>query len=82
MTYKIAVLGTGISALGAAHRLSTEKVDVVLYDKNSYYGGHTHSVNYKEGFTFDMGPHVSFTSDPRIEAMLAENGVSLPRLFT
>jgi protoporphyrinogen oxidase len=70
---KIAVLGSGISALGAAQRLANEKVDVTLYDKNSFYGGHTNSLRYKEGFTFDMGPHVSFTSDKRVEAMLADN---------
>jgi protoporphyrinogen oxidase len=69
----IAILGSGISALGAAQRLSKEKVDATLYDKNSFYGGHTNSLRYKEGFTFDMGPHVSFTSDPRIAQMLAEN---------
>jgi protoporphyrinogen oxidase len=69
----IAVLGSGISALAAGQRLATENVSVTLYDKNSSYGGHTRSLRYKEGFTFDMGPHVSFTSDKRIEAMLAEN---------
>jgi protoporphyrinogen oxidase len=69
---KIAVIGTGISALGAANRLKSEKVDVVLYDKNSFHAGHTVSLKYKEGFFFDIGPHVSFTSDERIQKMLAE----------
>jgi protoporphyrinogen oxidase len=69
----IAVLGSGISALAASQRLVGERARVTLYDKNETYGGHTRSVRYKEGFTFDMGPHVSFTSDKRIEAMLAEN---------
>jgi protoporphyrinogen oxidase len=69
----IAVLGSGISALGAAQRLAKEKVEVTLYDKNAFFGGHTNSLRYKEGFVFDMGPHVSFTSDKRIEALLADN---------
>ena len=30
---KIAVLGTGMSAFGAARRLAAEPVDFVLYDK-------------------------------------------------
>jgi protoporphyrinogen oxidase len=70
---KVAILGTGISAFGAASQLKSEKVDVVLYDKNSFHGGHTVSLKYKEGFTFDIGPHVSFTSDTRIQEMLAAN---------
>lgn len=73
VTSHITVLGSGISALGAAQRLRRENVQVSLYDRNSFFGGHTNSLRYKEGFTFDMGPHVSFTSDKRIEAMLAEN---------
>ena len=70
---KVVILGTGISAFGAANRLKSERTDVVLYDKNSFHGGHTVSLKYKEGFTFDIGPHVSFTSDTRIQEMLAAN---------
>lgn len=70
---KVAILGAGISAFGAANRLKTERADVVLYDKNAFHGGHTVSLKYKEGFSFDIGPHVSFTSDTRIQEMLAEN---------
>lgn len=70
---KVAILGTGISAFGAANRLKGEPLDVVLYDKNTFHGGHTVSLTSAEGFTFDIGPHVSFTSDTRIQEMLAEN---------
>ena len=70
---QIAVLGTGMSAFGAAHRLSGEHTKTVLYDKNAYFGGHTISLKYKEGFTFDIGPHVSFTSDGRIQDIFAES---------
>jgi protoporphyrinogen oxidase len=69
---KIAVLGTGMAGCGAAYRLQDEGADVVLYDKNPYPGGHTVSLTYEEGFTFDIGPHVSFTSDPRIQEIFAE----------
>lgn len=70
---QVAVLGTGMSAFGAAHRLSGESATAVLYDKNTYFGGHTISLKYKEGFTFDIGPHVSFTSDGRIQDIFAES---------
>ena len=69
---KIAVLGTGMSAFGAAHRLTGESVDVMLYDKASFFGGQTVSFRSPSGFTFDKGPHVSFTKDERIQAILAE----------
>ena len=69
---KIAVLGTGMSAFGAAHRLAAEPVDVVLYDRASFFGGQTVSFRSPSGFTFDKGPHVSFTKDERIQALLAD----------
>lgn len=69
---RIAILGSGISALGAYNQLAAEP-GVVLFDKNDRYGGHTMSLRYPQGFTFDMGPHVSFTSDARIQQMLADN---------
>jgi len=69
---KIAVLGTGISAFGAAQRLAGEPAEVVLYDKASYFGGQTVSFRSPQGFVFDKGPHVSFTKDVRMQNILAE----------
>lgn len=69
---KIAVLGTGMSAFGAAHRLAGEKLDVVLYDKAAYFGGQTVSFRSPQGFIFDKGPHVSFTKDERIQKLMAD----------
>jgi protoporphyrinogen oxidase len=66
------VLGTGMAGFGAWHRLRAEPHDVVLYDKNPYFGGHTNSYVFPPGFTFDEGPHVSFTKDERVRAILAE----------
>lgn len=69
---KIAVLGTGMSGFGAAHRLAKEPVDVVLYDKASFFGGQTVSYRSPSGFIFDKGPHVSFTKDERMQNILAD----------
>jgi protoporphyrinogen oxidase len=68
----IAVLGTGMSGFGAAHRLAGEPVDVVLYDKAPFFGGQTISYRSPSGFVFDKGPHVSFTKDERVQNILAE----------
>ncbi len=68
----IAVLGTGMAGFGAAYRLRAEGIRPTLYDKNSYYGGHTASFRDANGFLFDLGPHISFTKDPRIQNLFAE----------
>ncbi|HWZ81706.1 MAG TPA: NAD(P)-binding protein [Terriglobales bacterium] len=69
----IVVLGTGMAGFGAAHRLHAEGITPVMYDKNAYYGGHTASFRYETGFLFDVGPHISFTKDPRIQELFADS---------
>ena len=68
----IAVLGTGMGGCGAAYRLSQEGLRPVMYDKNPYFGGHTTSFT-REGFLFDVGPHISFTKDKRIQDLFADS---------
>jgi predicted NAD/FAD-binding protein len=41
---KIAILGSGISGLVAAHRLQHEH-EIMIYEANDYLGGHTNSVD-------------------------------------
>jgi len=69
----IAVLGTGMGGFGAAHRLHAEGIRPVMYDKNPYRGGHTASFQHDGGFIFDVGPHISFTKDARIQELFAGN---------
>jgi protoporphyrinogen oxidase len=69
----IAILGTGMAGCGAAYRLHSEGVRPVMYDKNDYHGGHTTSFRYESGFLFDVGPHISYTKDPRIQQLFAES---------
>lgn len=73
MTKTIAILGTGMAGLGAGHRLKDEPVELCFFDKNSNYGGVTTSMQLPSGFTFDYGPHVSFTKDERIQKLFADN---------
>ena len=67
----IVVLGTGMAGFGAAYRLHAEGIRPTVYDKNSYYGGHTASFRDPNGFLFDLGPHISFTKDTRIQDLFA-----------
>ncbi|HEX4038292.1 MAG TPA: FAD-dependent oxidoreductase [Acidobacteriaceae bacterium] len=70
---KIAILGSGMAGFGAAHRLHEEGMPSVVYDRNSYLGGHTASFRHETGFIFDEGPHVSFTKHERLQKYFADN---------
>jgi protoporphyrinogen oxidase len=69
----IAVLGTGMAGLGAGYALENASVPFTCYDKNPYFGGHTRSFRYDNGFVFDEGGHISFTNDNHVKHVLAEN---------
>ena len=45
---KIAIIGTGISGLTAAYLLN-RKHDIIVFEKNDYIGGHTHTHSIKNG---------------------------------
>jgi protoporphyrinogen oxidase len=62
-----------MAGFGAAYRLHAEGVTPVMYDKNGYHGGHTASFRHASGFLFDVGPHISFTKDPRIQDLFADS---------
>lgn len=68
----IVILGSGMGGFGAAYRFHSEGITPVMYDKNSYYGGHTASFP-DSGYVFDQGPHISFTKDTRIQDLFAES---------
>jgi protoporphyrinogen oxidase len=69
----IVALGTGMAGFGAAYRLHAEGFTPVMYDKNAHHGGHTASFRFESGFLFDVGPHISFTKDPRIQDLFADS---------
>jgi protoporphyrinogen oxidase len=69
----IVVLGSGMAGFGAAYRLHGEGITPTMYDKNNYRGGHTASFRNETGFLFDVGPHISFTKDTRIQSLFAES---------
>jgi len=55
MSQKIAIIGSGFSALSAACYLAKKGQNVTIYEKNATIGGRARQLK-KEGFTFDMGP--------------------------
>ena len=44
MTQRIAIVGSGISGLSAAHHLKGQ-ADITLFEAGDYFGGHTHTVD-------------------------------------
>ena len=65
-----AILGAGISGLAASHHLGHESCRI--YEASSHYGGHVFSEQVG-GFTWDDGPHVSYTDNEYVRTLLAEN---------
>ncbi len=69
----VAILGTGMAGFGAAHAAHHAGLRPVMYDMHEHIGGHTSSYAFPGGWTFDEGPHVSFTDNARIKDLLAAN---------
>ena len=70
MNSDIIILGSGMAGLGAAYGTREAGRKAVVFDKNAYPGGHTAS-HVNKGFTFDEGPHVSFTKIEKVRALFA-----------
>lgn len=73
MSKTIAVLGAGMAGFGAAYALHEEGIKSTIYEARPRLGGHTSTHFYDDGFAFDEGPHISFTSDKRIQELFAQS---------
>jgi protoporphyrinogen oxidase len=72
MSDAVVILGAGMAGYGASHHLAAEGIRPVVYEKRSSFGGHTASYRTETGFTFDEGPHISFTRDEDFREILAD----------
>lgn len=80
---KIAIVGSGISGLAAAHRLQGQAA-VTLFEAGSYFGGHTHTVDVRLPGAHGMVTHGVDTgflvfnerTYPKLIALFAELGVA------
>src|ERR1044071_5983025 len=79
---KIAIVGTGISGLVAAHRLHREH-EIVVYEAAPRLGGHSNTVEVEDDdgtLAIDTGFIVfNDRNYPNFEALLAELGVASQR---
>jgi len=69
---QICIIGTGMAGYGAAHHLKENGKDALMFEKRDYFGGHTASHVYEQKYTFDEGPHISFTKHERIAKLLSD----------
>ena len=66
----IVILGAGLAGLSASYHLGHPKNSAILEAKDRY-GGHLFSWQ-RNGFTWDDGPHISFTMNEYVKALFAE----------
>ncbi|TSC63128.1 MAG: hypothetical protein Greene041614_34 [Parcubacteria group bacterium Greene0416_14] len=73
---RLGILGGGISAVSLSYLVPRGKFETTILEKENTIGGLARSFN-KEGFVFDVGPHIIFAKDKKIlhwmVAMLGEN---------
>jgi protoporphyrinogen oxidase len=63
------ILGAGLAGLSASYHLGHEAC--ILLEKNLHMHGHLHA-EFREGFTWDQGPHVSFTKHEYVRELFAK----------
>ncbi|MGK2915580.1 MAG: protoporphyrinogen/coproporphyrinogen oxidase [Porticoccaceae bacterium] len=67
----VVILGAGMAGFGAAYCLREEGARGRIYEARTSAGGHTSTHFYDDGFVFDEGPHISFTSEKRLQDLFA-----------
>lgn len=68
MTIPTLILGSGLAGLATSYHLGHEKCLVLEKDISSF--GHVRA-NIHEGFTWDEGPHISFTKNEYVRDLFA-----------
>ena len=75
---RVAVIGAGVSGLGAAYVLSRSGHDVHVFERDEKLGGHVNTVLH-DGLALDTGFIVSNARNyPLLTRLFAELGVDLP----
>jgi len=66
----VLILGAGLTGLSASYHIGHESC--LILEKNNYVGGHIYS-DIVKGFTWDEGPHLSFTNNEYVKNLFAES---------
>jgi protoporphyrinogen oxidase len=65
----VTILGAGISGLSTSFHAGHDRC--VVYESKPYHGGHVRSIT-RDGFTWDDGPHVSFTDNEHVRTVFSQ----------
>ena len=79
---RIAIIGSGIAGLTAAHRLQ-DRHDVTIFEAGAYAGGHTHTVDVEiDGTAWSRVENLSgFSAADRVYAVSYADGGNAPELL-
>lgn len=72
---KAIVIGSGVAGMACAVRLQSAGFQVLVIEKNEYFGGKLHQFNL-EGYRFDAGPSL-FTMPQYFEQLATDIGLDL-----
>jgi protoporphyrinogen oxidase len=64
------ILGSGLAGLSASYHLGHDQC--LILEKHLHNFAHLHT-EFREGFTWDQGPHVSFTKNDYVRELFANN---------
>jgi protoporphyrinogen oxidase len=64
------ILGGGIAGLSVSYHIGHD--NCLILEKNNHPYGHIHS-EFKNGFTWDEGPHISFTKNEYVKKLFAKS---------
>ncbi|MBA2667056.1 MAG: FAD-dependent oxidoreductase [Trueperaceae bacterium] len=70
MNDTIVILGAGLAGLSSSYHLGHDRC--VLFEAKHHAGGHIHT-EFVDGFTWDEGPHISFTKHQYVRDLFAES---------
>ena len=79
MLKKIIIIGSGVSGLAAALRLSVNGYQVTVFESNKYIGGKISELRYN-GYRFDTGPSL-FTVPKLIDELVELSGCNSLNFF-
>ncbi|ETV86186.1 hypothetical protein H257_02632 [Aphanomyces astaci] len=72
---KVVVVGSGIGGISAAYHLVKDGHEVVLLEKEDYFGGHTYAIEV-DGEPVDLGFMMFGDSNPNIKAWFKQFGIT------
>mgnify|MGYP001043955192 FL=1 len=70
---KLAILGGGLAAISLAYFLQENQQieEITIFEKEDAIGGLCRSI-HKDGYTYDIGPHILFSKDKEMLNLMLE----------